>query len=232
MESFPAKPFDKLAKQLFGVDAHHQNGIAECYIRTITERACSMLIHAMICWLEIIRESFWPFALQLAVDLHNSTPGPSGLTPIEIFSGHKHPNNLSNFHPFGCPIFVLEPSLRQNNKIPKWKPRSRMGVYLGNLPHHASTIPLVFSTTTGLVSPQFHVAFDDKFTTVKCLHNNQLPSNWPVLFNNTATFYVDSDFTTKNSIIQNHFTDLSTPIPTAQRENTVDIASPPTSSLE
>ncbi len=100
------------------------------------------------------------------------------------------------------------------------------------MPHHASTIPLVFSTTTGLVSPQFHVVFDDKFTTVKCLHNNQLPSNWPFLFNNSATFYVDSDFTKTTFYNPNDFTDLSTPIPPAQRENTVDIVSPPTSSLE
>jgi hypothetical protein len=32
-----------------------------------------------------------------------------------------------------------------------------MGVYLGSSPNHASSVPLVLSTTTGLVSPQFHV---------------------------------------------------------------------------
>ena len=30
-----------------GVNAHHQNGIAERQIRTLTERACTMLIHSM-----------------------------------------------------------------------------------------------------------------------------------------------------------------------------------------
>jgi hypothetical protein len=57
-----------------GVDAHHQNGIAECYICTIMEHAQTMLINAMIHWPEIIQESFWPYAIQLAVDIHNSTP--------------------------------------------------------------------------------------------------------------------------------------------------------------
>jgi hypothetical protein len=171
-----------------------------------------MLIHALIHWPEIIQESFWPYAIQLAVDIHNSTPTASGLTPMEIFSGTKsHTPTLHNFHPFGCPIFVLEPSLRQNHKIPRWKPRSRIGVYLGHSPIHASSVPLVYSTTTGLISPLFHVVFDDKFTTVKCLHTNQLPSNWPVLFNTSSTFYVDEDFTKTNFYQQDSFQDFTQP---------------------
>lgn len=42
----------------YGIDVHHQNGITECYIRTIIEQARTMLIHAMIYWPEIIQESF------------------------------------------------------------------------------------------------------------------------------------------------------------------------------
>jgi hypothetical protein len=89
-----------------GVNAHHQNGIAERHIRTITERARTMLIHAMISWPGIVQEQLWPFAFRLADDLHNSTPGPSGLTPEEIFTGTKGRNRLVDFHPFGCPVFV------------------------------------------------------------------------------------------------------------------------------
>jgi hypothetical protein len=129
-----------------------------------------MLIHAMISWPDIISEQLWPFALQLAMDLHNHTPGSSGLSPLEIFSGAKSPSTtIRDFHPFGCPIFVLDPSLQQGHKIPRWKPRSRVGVYLGFSPNHASSVPLVMSTTTGLVSPQFHVVYDDLFMTTNCL---------------------------------------------------------------
>jgi len=117
----------------------------------------------MIQWPDIITETLWPFALRLAVELHNKTPGPSDLTPEEIFTGMKQKNKFFDFHPFGCPIFVLDPSLQQGHKIPRWKPRSRMGVYLGSSPNHASSVPLVLSTTTGLVSPQFQVVFDDKW---------------------------------------------------------------------
>jgi hypothetical protein len=159
----------------------------------MTEQACTMLIHAMISWPGIIQEQLWPFALCLAVDIHNSTPGPSSLTPEEI-SGIKGCNWLSDFHPFGCPVFVLDPSLHQGHKIPCWWPCSRVSIYLGLSPEHASSIPLVLSTTSGLVSPQFHVVFDDEFTTTNCLHTNLLPSKWPTLLSTSSAKYVDDDF--------------------------------------
>jgi len=113
-----------------GVNAHHQDDINECHIHSITDWACSMLIHAMVSWPDNISEQFWPIALQLAMDLHNNIPISCGLSPSEIFSGVKSTSNqLCDFHPFGCPIFVLDPSLQQGHKIPCWKPRSRVGVY-------------------------------------------------------------------------------------------------------
>jgi hypothetical protein len=58
--------------------------------------------------------------------------------------------------------------------------------------------------TTGVVSPQFHVVFDDKFSRVKCLHDNKIPSQWPELFNTASSFYVDEDFA-KTSFYQPSF---------------------------
>jgi hypothetical protein len=54
-----------------------------------------MLINVMISRPDIVSEQLWPFALQLAVDLHNNTPGTSGLSPLEIFSGV---NSLPTMH--------------------------------------------------------------------------------------------------------------------------------------
>jgi hypothetical protein len=110
---------------LAGVNNHSQNGIAERSIRTICDRARTMLLHAMEHWPEVVGLDLWPFALKLAVDVHNATPGPSGLSPEEIFSRQKsRPNRLLDFHTFGCPVYVLDPRLQQGSKILKWQPRS------------------------------------------------------------------------------------------------------------
>jgi hypothetical protein len=142
------------------VGAKHQNGIAECMIGTITRRAQTILLHAIHRWPNAVSEELWPFALKLAIDIHNSTPGESGLSPDEIFSCHKSTrNHCRDFHPSGCPFFVLEASLQDGHRIPKWKPRSSMAIYLGNSPDHATTVTLVLNPSTGLVSPHYHSVF-------------------------------------------------------------------------
>jgi hypothetical protein len=91
-----------------GKGAKHQNGIMDRMIGTLTHHAQTMLLHATHLWPDIITEDLWPFALKLAVDLHNVTPIISSLSPDEIFSGTKCTRNqLLDFHPFGCPSFVL-----------------------------------------------------------------------------------------------------------------------------
>jgi hypothetical protein len=61
-------------------------------------------------------------------------------------------------------------------------------------PNHASNIPLVLSTTTGLVSPQFHVIYDNSFTTTTCLADNKLPTNWNNLLTTSSEKLVDKTF--------------------------------------
>jgi len=177
-----------------GVGAKHQNGVAERMIGTLTRRARTMLLHAIHHWPDAISEELWPFALKLAVDIHNSTPGVSGLSPDEIFSGHKSTKPcFPDYHPFGCPVFVLEASLQDGHCIPKWKPRSRMAIYLGNSPDHASTVPLVLNPNTGLISPPYHLVFDDHFSTTNCLATDTIPTTWPDLFKHSSTNYLDPD---------------------------------------
>merc|ERR1712127_939813 len=66
---FKSKAFqndvDKLNQQLdfCGVDAHHQNGVAERAIRTIIESARTMLLHAMTKWPSKVTFDLWPFAV-------------------------------------------------------------------------------------------------------------------------------------------------------------------------
>jgi hypothetical protein len=137
-----------------GVNAHGQNGIAERSIRTICDRARTMLLHAIEHWPEAVSIDLWPFAIRMATDIHNATPGPSGLSPEEIFTKQKaRHDRLLDFHTFGCPVFVLDPSLQQGMKIPKWKPRARQAVYLGHSPRHAQTVPVVLTEHGSLLPP-------------------------------------------------------------------------------
>ena len=76
--------------------------------------------------------------------------------------------NLKNFHPFGCPSYVLEGPLQSaKGMFPKWIERSCVRIFLGFSPNHASSIAYILNTQTGTVSPQFHVIYDDTFETAR-----------------------------------------------------------------
>ena len=81
-------------------------------------------------------------------------------------SGYK--TCISDFHTFGCPVYVLDARLQSVGGAgpPKWDPRYRLGIYVGHSPSHAGSVALVLNPESGLISPQFHVVFDNNFTTV------------------------------------------------------------------
>ena len=69
-----------------------------------------------------------------------------------------------HYHPFRCPAFILEIELQGNKPVHKWKERAKVGIYLGKSPQHEQNIALILDQTTGLVSLQFHVQFDNSFS--------------------------------------------------------------------
>ena len=74
---------------------------------------------------------------------------------------------LRNCHVWGCPTYVLEPKLQKPGvKIPKWDPMSRIGFNMGFSKMHSTQVGLVLNLLTGSISPQFHVLFDEMFSTV------------------------------------------------------------------
>ncbi len=107
---------------------------------------------------------FWPLALKAAQDcLNQLSIDLNGKT-----LGMKFPNvaaatlRLHVFHTWGCPCSILDSRLQSNPKaIPKWEPQSWLGIYVGQSFHHAGNVALVLNPITGLISPQFHVIFDD-----------------------------------------------------------------------
>jgi hypothetical protein len=151
-----------------GVNAHFQNGIAEKRIRDLSDSARTMLIHASRQWPAAITAHLWPYAIRMASDVRNATPNAKeNLAPLEKFSGTTLKPKLSDFHPFGCPAYVLDSNLQAGKKIRKWDERARVGIYIGHSQSHARSISLILSMKTGLVSPQFHVTHDDDFETIR-----------------------------------------------------------------
>jgi hypothetical protein len=152
-----------------GVGAHHQNGRSENAVKTVTAMARSMLMHQLIHWPDEFDPSLWPFAMEHAVYIWNHMPKTSsGLSPWELFTSLKDPNytDLRRARVWGCPVYVLDPTLQDGQKLPKWKKRTRLGMNLGVSEHHSSNINRVLSLDTGHVSPQYHVVYDELFTTV------------------------------------------------------------------
>jgi hypothetical protein len=181
-----------------GVGAHHHNGIAERTIQTIMSAARTMMLHAAIHWPDVADPVLWPLAVQHAVFLHNLLPNPSnGLSPYECFTKTKIPTRrYQDLHPWGCPTYVLDSKIADGKKIPRWMPRSKRQVFVGFSPLHASSIPLVLNLETGAITPQFHVMFDDAFSSVST-SEDQLPdfnsAAWYKLFGDSEFQYVLDD---------------------------------------
>ena len=99
-------------------------------------------------------------------------------SPLSRVSGVESQANLKDFHPFGSPVYVLEPNLQARKAYNKWINRSRVGIFLCHSPSHSSNVPLILNTTTGNVTPQFHCIYDNKFST--CRTDVKFISVWQI----------------------------------------------------
>lgn len=180
-----------------GVGAHFQNGIAENYIKQITGAGRTMLLHAMYRWPEVIKPTLWPYAVKIATENRNRfRRDKNGRTALEKLSLTRSmfKDELNFSHTFGCPCYILDSRLADGNKIPKWDSRVRVGCYLGRSPQHAGSVALVLNPQTGHVSPQFHVVFDDKFTTIDAIRKGFRPDEWEKLCTTSSDLAPEVDF--------------------------------------
>jgi hypothetical protein len=166
-----------------GVGAQHQNYV-ERHQQTIFNWSRAMLLHFVLHWPQQANENLWPFFVDHAVYIWNNLPSRSDpqVSPKELFTNVTYDDyrHLQRSHVIGCPVFVLDPKLQDSKRIPKWSMRSRRGVYLGISKHHSTTVHLVLNPATGNISPQYHVLFDDHFSTVFS-NGNFDPSVWESL---------------------------------------------------
>jgi hypothetical protein len=168
------------------VGSHWQNGVAERHIGVITQMARTILLHAIANWPGVLSEEFWPFAIKHACNFHNSSIDTvSKKSPYHLFTGEPAPWRLQDFRVFGCPVFVLNKRLQDGDSLPKWKSRCWMGVYIGQSIQHAGNVPLIYNPLTTHVSPQYHLTFDDQFTTVTGTMATLPDAEYERLYNST-----------------------------------------------
>jgi hypothetical protein len=176
------------------VGGHWQNGVAERAIGMIQNAARTILLHAMHQWPSKLNEAFWPFAIRHAVNLYNHTPRiDQTISPWELFTGEPSTRKLADYHVFGSPVYVLHKTLQDaTGSGHKWRSRCWQGIYLGHSPMHAGNVALVYNPDTSHVTPQFHVTWDDTFSSVASPNSDGDDQVIETLLDKTAWLYTDA----------------------------------------
>ena len=99
------------------MNAHHKNGIAKRSIRTVSDCARAMILHASLHWKDGISNDLWPLAITHATHLYNNIPNHHNIEAADLFTGSQIPRfKLKQFHVWGAPVYVLDPKLQQGKK--------------------------------------------------------------------------------------------------------------------
>ena len=66
---------------------------------------------------------------------------------------------------------------------------------MGHYHFNSGSVELVLNIITGYVSPQYHVLFDENFSTVYHMSKGTLPGNWKNLVEEHSEFSTQEKFT-------------------------------------
>ncbi len=74
----------------------------------------------------------WPLAMSHTVHFHIHMPRVhDGHSPVEIWSQVRGTHaQLSHTHSWGCPVYVLNASLKDGFKVARFKQRLILGIYI------------------------------------------------------------------------------------------------------
>eukprot|EP00957_Ditylum_brightwellii_P172081 13100788-Ditylum_brightwellii.AAC.1 len=137
--------------------------------KRLTHSTRISLLHVKHKWPSIITSALWPFCDKAAEERDNKLDvDEEGGFPWERLLGIGPPN---------------------------WDPQSKASVYLGYSLHHAGNVALVLNAQTGHVRLQYHLVFDDEFTTVPYIDSTETPPNWATLVAEHSERTTDEAFT-------------------------------------
>jgi hypothetical protein len=119
-------------------------------------------------WPIVITTSLWPYTIMNVCNSLNDTSSKHrDKTRIELFTKTHMKPNLSHHHHIGNPVYVLERKLATGTPWQWWWARARVGIYHGKSPSHARSVSLALNPHIGMVSPQFHLKYDDMFKIIQ-----------------------------------------------------------------
>jgi hypothetical protein len=72
-----------------------------------------MLLHAKRRWPGAVETHLWPYALRMASDISRHKPRFDGKIPMNLFWNANVAPAKRHFHPFACPVYVLDNELQQ-----------------------------------------------------------------------------------------------------------------------
>jgi hypothetical protein len=105
-----------------GVNAQWQNGLVERSNGTLCAAARSMLNHAISKWDKTITAKLWPFTIQHAATIYNTTKQRShdyDASPWEQFTGERSKLGQNDMHPLFCPVYILDRRMQEGTSPPK-----------------------------------------------------------------------------------------------------------------
>lgn len=162
-----------------GVNAHHKNEAAERGIMIVSECDRALLLFSACHWKGEVTSETWPMADDYAVYLYNHLPNERDIAPVDLFTGvtaQRH--KLRDCNIWGGPVYVLNQVLQAGKKLPRWQPRSRRGMFVGFSPAHSNDVHLISNLRAGHISPQYHVVFNNDFSTVPSIPKNAESPPW------------------------------------------------------
>ena len=159
--------------------SHRRNAILEHSIKEFTLGIRTLILQAIRMCPEAVSTMMWTLSFKTACQRCNSLEMYKyGKNPEQKFAGVEFQNFPTYYHSWCCPIFFLEDPFQGGPAgIPNWIPRSKTGVYIEQSSFHGGLVALVLNLRTGHVYPQYHVVFDDIFSTVEHMRKGTVSGN-------------------------------------------------------